>query len=474
MRNMKKLLSLVISSACLLTNATPKLSAAPTTNPRLNMSAVFAKGSFTYDWSDGAGGDLSYGANTMGVSEDGNYLYISCQNNSAQRGIAKLRIPALGGMATVVAPCQGPTFNDLLNILPSNDGGQLLIGGVLEQGGRMVVTGYASYDANNQARASHWGGTSLTSFSGPYLGTVATGMVKSHMAPIPAEWQSHLGGKALSSAGYTSIISRASYGASVSVFNPVDIGVITPIPMQMLLGCPNSVPACVTYGTPTSNDYNGSELSGGIFIAPGTRTLTQIEREASGPTCYGYTTRNPALHGTPYPDAINPSPEHVPWCYSLSDPMDQKGPKGYPYRLVAKNYDLNELLAVKQGTKQPWDIKQYETYDMPGSAPDEEVNSGAFNPVRGEYYLSRHVGGGVNTIYVYGGFPSASGPPPTLSPCDLNGDSSTSVIDVQLCSNQSIGSTGCTNGDIDRNGVCNVVDTQRVVNAALGGACVSP
>jgi hypothetical protein len=131
---------------------------------------------------------------------------------------------------------------------------------------------------------------------------------------------------------------------------------------------------------------------------PGTRTLVVIERESSGPTCYGYATRTPAEHGQPYLDAVK--------CYSLSDPLDQKGPKGYPYRLVAKLYDVNDLVAVKQGSKKPWDIRQYATLDLPGSNPGEYVTSGAYNPVRGEFYLLRYTGGGVNTVYVYSGFGS--------------------------------------------------------------------
>jgi hypothetical protein len=368
----------------------------PRTLPLLPPSVFsgLATSSFRFDWSDGAGGNLAYGGGALGVSEDGNYLYISCQQDD--HGIAKLEIPPGGGMARVVAPCVGPDRAEIARIHPDPTAFRPMLGGVLEQNGRMVVTGYISYDANGGTTASHWGGPSLSALSGPYAGTVSPGMVKSQMGPVPHEWRPLLGGPALSSAGYTSIISRASYGASVSVFDPADVGAQNPIPMTMLLGCPHSVPSCITYGTPTSNNYNGSELSGGFFIVPGTRTLAVIEREASGPTCYGYATRNAAEHGLPYP-----SPEGVVWCYSLSDPLNQKGPKGYPYRLVAKLYDLSELVEVRLGRKRPWDIRQYATVDLPGSSAGEFVTSGAFNYVRNEYYLLRYVGGGVNTVHVY-------------------------------------------------------------------------
>jgi len=59
------------------------------------------------------------------------------------------------------------------------------------------------------------------------------------------------------------------------------------------------------------------------------------------------------------------------------------------------------------------------------------------------------------------------------SACDVNGDGSTNVVDVQLQVNQALGIVACTS-DINRDGACNVIDVQRVVNAALGGACVSP
>lgn len=400
----------------------------PRTYPLADLSGVTAAGSFTFDWSDGAGGDISYGGSALGVSEDGRYLYIACNGAVNQKGIAKLLIPALGGRATVAAPCLGPNRAEIEKLVPGWGAGNPLLGGVLEQGGRVVVAGYGSYDANNQAVASHWAGPSLTALAGPYgallanagpagASTRASGLVKDYMGPIPQDWRALLGGPAFSMAGYTSIISRASYGASFSVFDPATV-TASGFPMTMLLGCPHSVAACQTYGTPTSNNYNGSELSGGGFIVPGTRTFVAIEREASGPTCYGWATTDPTLQGQKHPAWTVDSPSF--WCYSLTDPPSDKGPKGYPYRLVAKLYDLNDLVAVKAGTKKPWDVKQYATVDLPGSSAGEFVSSGAFNPVTGDYYLLRNQGGGVNRVYVYRGFAAggAAPPPPPPAPVD--------------------------------------------------------
>jgi hypothetical protein len=61
---------------------------------------------------------------------------------------------------------------------------------------------------------------------------------------------------------------------------------------------------------------------------------------------------------------------------------------------------------------------------------------------------------------------------PGASACDLNFDGVTSVLDVQLAVNMSLGTTPCT-ANINGPGVCAVTTIQRVVNAALGGACVT-
>ena len=56
-------------------------------------------------------------------------------------------------------------------------------------------------------------------------------------------------------------------------------------------------------------------------------------------------------------------------------------------------------------------------------------------------------------------------------PCDLNGDSSVNVVDVQLSINQALGIAACGTADVSQDGTCNVINVQRLVNAALGLGC---
>ncbi len=41
----------------------------------------------------------------------------------------------------------------------------------------------------------------------------------------------------------------------------------------------------------------------------------------------------------------------------------------------------------------------------------------------------------------------------------------------QLGVNQALGTISCGSGDVDRDGVCNIIDVQLLVNSALGGEC---
>ncbi len=55
--------------------------------------------------------------------------------------------------------------------------------------------------------------------------------------------------------------------------------------------------------------------------------------------------------------------------------------------------------------------------------------------------------------------------------CDVNGDGSANVVDVQMTVNAVLGLSACGHSDLDANGSCNVVDVNRIVASVLGSAC---
>lgn len=67
----------------------------------------------------------------------------------------------------------------------------------------------------------------------------------------------------------------------------------------------------------------------------------------------------------------------------------------------------------------------------------------------------------------------------TMSACDLDG-LGVNMVDIQIAVNQVNRVTSCLpwnefgSADIDRSQTCTVADIQRIVNAALGGSCLSP
>jgi hypothetical protein len=65
-----------------------------------------------------------------------------------------------------------------------------------------------------------------------------------------------------------------------------------------------------------------------------------------------------------------------------------------------------------------------------------------------------------------------SGSASAQNPCDLNNDGTVNGADALLAVNMDIGLSTCT-ANIVAPGICNVVVVQRVINAALGGPCVS-
>jgi len=71
-----------------------------------------------------------------------------------------------------------------------------------------------------------------------------------------------------------------------------------------------------------------------------------------------------------------------------------------------------------------------------------------------------------------GSSPPTTPPPSGGSPCDLTGNGTIDVEDVQLAIDMTLGVAACT-ANVGEPGVCNVVVVQRVINAATGGSCLA-
>jgi hypothetical protein len=222
---LRKLFTILLSFSFVFSSFVPLVATAqtvsPTAQPLVQQGDMVYLGKFSYPSVDGAGVSLSYGYKTLGMGADGVSLYVGCIYGP----IARISIPAIGGVAQVLENCKNPPNLSAVN--PGDVNG-IYMGGALAWNGKLITSAYAYYDGNGGAQASHFTGTSIANSTGPYkVGSMNPGFVGGNMGPIPQEWRSLLGGPAFTSQWALSIISRTSSGPSFTVFDPDQLGVRT-------------------------------------------------------------------------------------------------------------------------------------------------------------------------------------------------------------------------------------------------------
>jgi hypothetical protein len=217
--------------------------------------------------------------------------------------------------------------------------------------------------------------------------TTKANYVSGLLANVPAEWQSALGGPALTGNCCVSIISNTSWGPAAFAFNPASIGQAS-VSATPLLYYNADHPTLGQYNSTEPNEVWGqSTMIRGVTIIDGTRTLLFFGSTGIGEPCYGTTTNDPEQHNDP-----NPAGHH--WCY---DPPNggTSGNHAYPYRFQLWSYDLNDLADVKANpeTNKPWDPVPtvWPLTDLPSNAtmPNQRLRPGgiAYSPQTQRLYV---------------------------------------------------------------------------------------
>jgi hypothetical protein len=356
----------------------------PLTLPRLAFSDFTYLGGFRLP-NTAQGGDFSYGGSHMAFNPARNSLFV----NSLHSKVAEVTIPApvntsdrsLMSFASYLQPFSDPSEGHLSDI-----GHGTLLSGLLVQGGRLYATGSIYYDALNTQVLSHFShSTNLAeqSFVGmsQVWDTGKAGFVGGYMSNIPSEWQSLLGGPALTGQCCIPIVTRTSFGPSAFGFNPAAIGNNTSVPASPLLYYTKEHATLGAWEGSTEM-YGAATLMGGAAVIAGTRTALFVGRIGVGAYCYGYGVTDPALGGTKAADGqMN--------CY---DPTNAaKGTHGYPYRYQIWAYDLADFAAVKAGAKAPWQVVPYGIWPFELPTPEKTVQIGgvAYDAERQLLYVSQ-------------------------------------------------------------------------------------
>jgi hypothetical protein len=130
-------------------------------------------------------------------------------------------------------------------------------------------------------------------------------------------------------------------------------------------------------------------------------------RHGVGTYCYGYGGTN--------------CPSDPKQCY---DPVYGEcgggyGTHAYPYKYQIWAYDVQDLVAAKNGQKQPWDVKPYAVwnFDFPYAGEEKRIGGAAYDPSTNRIYITQQNVGNekITVIQVFkvesGGTPADTIPP---------------------------------------------------------------
>jgi hypothetical protein len=280
------------------------------------------------------------------------------------------------------------------------------MGDLLVYGGKLMGTAYIFYDGSKKAVLSHFYSNKLVSEAGDMFGFYdvwnggrpgEAGFVGGWLCHVPPEWQDLLGGTALTGNGCLSIISRTSFGPSAFVFTPENlVGATTTVPATPLVYYPEEHPTLGAWGQEEQINlvFNQATQIRGIVFPTGSRTVLFFGLQGLGYPCYGFS------------DLTSPKPPgeglYNGHCYDPARP--DKGCHAYPYQAWVWAYDANDLLAVKNGQRQPWDVVPYNVWglELPIPTPDGALTGVAYDPLHQRLYVGQH-----NASYLY---PGASSP----------------------------------------------------------------
>jgi hypothetical protein len=251
-------------------------------------------------------------------------------------------------------------------------GGRLIVGAACSYGGSQTTShGAHSLNLQNSAFQGFYG------FSGAAAPPRALG---GPMTTIPSEWQTLFGGPALTGLFGVSVTGSTSAGPAATVFNPNHVGVVNPIPGKTVLFYPLTNPACGPEHCEAvqTNVYNLTTVYGGMAFPRGSRSVLFVTAHGTG--CYWY--------GGWDQNSLGPCPSPDPYL------QDVKGPHAPPYQYQVLAYDANDLLAVKNGTKQVWEPEPYAVIKLDGMpySDNDKIKGAAFDPETGRLYITQDYG----------------------------------------------------------------------------------
>ncbi len=405
-------------NAAEMAGSEPLPSVDPSQLPRVEHHDLIYQGSFRLPNTMFGGDHFQYTGGPLAYDPATNSLFAgSWAGNLAELGIPANIVKSTNVADLPVAPIVQPFgILDDQNLRFVNNPADTGTRGLLINGQQLVISVASYYDASYQQTTSHYYRPRTLSITGqaqgPFrIGTIMPGHVAGYMAPIPAAWQSHLGGTAITGNFGLPIITRESFGPAAFVFDPADLGVINPASTVMLLDYPDKEHSLDTWDA-TSLLWNSSSNFSGVVFPAGTRSVLFFGVHGNGPFCYGDgTSQNPPgfdEHGQTR-------------CYDLEH--SAKGQHTYPYVYRVWAYDVNDLVRVRNGQLQSWEPRPYGVWDLtlPLPALVHKLTGIAYDSANQRIFISQGFGDkdpmvGTPVVHVYRLSDTPGIPPPPPPP----------------------------------------------------------
>lgn len=343
----------------------------PTQLPRLDFADLKYAGAFRLPATGSNGDSFSSGGGPLAFNPERQSLFAGTRSGR----VAEISVPAavnshsIGDLpvAEYLQPFADPAEGRITEV--AEEGAALA--GLLVYQNQLYGSGVIYYDASNTQSVSHFSrpltlsarGASAMRRLGP-RGRV--GLVAGYMAAVPPEWQTKLGGPALTGQCCIPIVSRTSWGPAAFAWDPAGLHREGEVDATPLVYYTADHPT-LGHWDGSNPTYGGTISMGGLAVIGGTRTALFVGRNGLGEFCYGNGTGDRALAG-----ANDRGGER--YCYDPSN--SDKGQHAYPYRYQMWAYDLNDWAAVRAGHRDPWSVKPYGVWPFELPFPESGVRIG--------------------------------------------------------------------------------------------------
>jgi hypothetical protein len=314
---------------------------------RVQEADLVYQGAFRVPAAKFGGSTFDYGGTALAFNPGRDSLFVV--GHDWQQQVAEISIPrvirsdTLTALetATVLQPFADPTEGKMYKVDDPANG--IKVGGLMVYEERLYETAYSYYDGDSSQEDSHFiSGLDLSVFGdvrGPYrVGKVGSGFVSGYFAVVPPAWRARIGAPVLNGQCCLSVIGRTSHGPAVFGIDPAAFGDKRNVPATPLVYYPGDRP--LAQWDTTNPLFNGSTEIRGVVFPEGTRSVLFFGRHGTGRFCYG---EGEACH-----DPVQP----------------YKGTHGYPYAYYVWAYDADDLTAVKNRKKDPWQVRPYATWAL--------------------------------------------------------------------------------------------------------------